>query len=118
MGTLASARAAAHTAVEHPDVFGKLAVRTMSLEGEVADELLAVLATANRPTLDLYVDWNRYERRSEENSYDRREDSRRFAKALEDAGYRFAGGEAADSYGWGSLRAGNAAMLEALFPAR
>jgi hypothetical protein len=42
----------------------------------------------------------------------------RLAEALERNDHTYAGGELADSYGWGSLRAHNDAMLRALFPLR
>ena len=118
MGTLASARAAAHTALEHPQVFGKLALRSISLEGPASEELFDMLGQANNRDLEMYFDWNRYEWRSEENGYDRREDSLRLAQALEQSGRVYVGGEWSDSYGWGSLRSHNDAMLRALFPLR
>ena len=118
MGTLASGRVAAYTALRHPDVFGKLAVRSISLEGASADEVLAAIGGPQRPALEVYLDWNRYEWRSGPSGYDRREDSKRLAETFETNGYRYAGGEAADSYGWASLRVRNNAMLRALFPLR
>ncbi len=108
--------AAAYAALRRPDVFGKAAVQSIQLDGEIGDELLAMISAKERPDVDFYVDWNRYEIHSVDRGFDYAEYSRTFVAALEEHGYELTGGEAMDSYGWGSWRARTDDILAAFFP--
>jgi hypothetical protein len=77
---------------------------------------MELIAAPDRPEVQLYVDWNRYEARNADRGYDYREYSQRFVAALEKAGRDYTGGEANDSSGWGGWRSRTDDILAALFP--
>lgn len=117
MGKTYFGTTAALTALRHPGVFGKAAVQSVGLGLGSEDELFELIEAGRGRDVRFYVDWNRWEAVSVDNDVDFGRDSRELARALERAGYRVAGGEAIDSFGWGSLRARLDRVLEALFPA-
>ena len=53
---------------------------------------------------------------SKELAVDLREHGARFAKLLDELGYKWTGGEAADASGWASWRARTDRILRAFFP--
>jgi hypothetical protein len=70
-----------------------------------------------RPLL-LYLDWGTYHMRSPHEAWDRSEDMRALWAALREKGYRPAGGEAPEGYGWPIWARRTEQMLTALFPLR
>ena len=117
MGTWEGGLVSLYAALHHPQVFGKVAVQSLQLLRPVGDEVLSLVRDQEKQAVQFYVDWDRYDFRSTEfQTFDLREDSRKFADLLKEKGYTFAGGEFADGSGWGSWRARTDKILEAFFP--
>jgi enterochelin esterase-like enzyme/outer membrane protein assembly factor BamB len=106
----------AYGALKYPSVFGKVAINSVHLGAGSVDALMELIAQKERPEVELFLTWNRYDVRSHAGGIDYKGDSEKLAKALRDHGYDFAGGEVLDAHGWGALRAVSDDILEALFP--
>jgi outer membrane protein assembly factor BamB/enterochelin esterase-like enzyme len=107
---------AAYGVILFPEVFGKAGVQSAGL-GEISvHDFFERLHS--RPANDavFYVDWNRYEMRVPDQSWDQRADGLRLSSELRKQGYKVAGGEALDTHGWTSWRARTDDLLVALFP--
>lgn len=106
-----------YAALHHSQVFGKVAVQSLQLKRPVGDEVLSLVRDQEKQAVQFYVDWDRYDLRSTEfETFDLREDSRKFTDLLKEKWYDFAGGEFADGSGWGGWRARTDKILEAFFP--
>jgi len=107
---------AAYGVVAHPDVFGKAAVQSASLEDVTRHALFARLDASPPGDALFYVDWNRYESFDADSGYDFGAYAATLTSALTAAGCRVTGGEALDGHGWGSWRSRTDDVLVALFP--
>jgi enterochelin esterase-like enzyme/outer membrane protein assembly factor BamB len=116
MGKEGFGLSAVYAALQYPDVFGNVAIQSVSLQLGAEDALMGLIAGEPRESLRLYMDWNRYESHSTDSAYDLRQDSERLAGALKAQGYSYSGGEVVDAYGWGSWRARSDRILVAFFP--
>lgn len=116
MGHRSFALTAMLGALRHPEAFGKAAVQSVSL-ADVARHALFEAIEGEKVDAQFYVDWNRFGSKNLDAGQDYAADSRRLSEALRAKGYGVAGGEAHDSYGWGSWRARSNRILEAFFPA-
>lgn len=116
LGTEGFGLTAAYAVLLRNDCFGQAAARSVALGDRARHAFFDLVENGPRCEASFYVDWNRWSGRNKDRAYDYGAESRRVAEALEAAGYPVAGGEALDSYGWGSLRARTDAVLEALFP--
>jgi enterochelin esterase-like enzyme/outer membrane protein assembly factor BamB len=116
MGKEGFGLSAAYAALKYPDVFGNVAIQSVSLQLGAEDDLMGLIAGGTRKSVRVYMDWNRYESHSTDSAYDLRQDSERLAGALKAKGYSYTGGEVIDAYGWGSWRARSDRILVALFP--
>jgi enterochelin esterase family protein len=117
MGNLFYAFSAAYTAIEHPDVFGKLGIQSVYTGLGFGDELAALIEEGSgAKTLEVYLDWNRYDVRNIDRDWNMGDDSRELAKLLNGSGYRVDGGEVVDSGGWGAWRNRTDRLLAVLFP--
>ncbi|MDA2937055.1 PQQ-binding-like beta-propeller repeat protein [Acidobacteria bacterium AH-259-A15] len=116
MGNWLGGLVSLYAALHHPQVFGKVAVQSLQLLRPVGDEVLSLVRGQEKQAVQFYVDWDRYDFRSTEfETFDLREDSRKFADLLKEKGYSFAGGEFAGGPGWGSWRVRTDKILEAFF---
>ena len=118
MGTTYFGVTAAYGALEHPDVFGKVAVQSTALGLGAQEGMMELIHAGAGRGVQLYVDWNRYERRSVDTDVDIGQDNATLARALEQNGYEFTGGEVLDSFGWGSWRSRTDTILETFFPVK
>ncbi len=116
MGMSLGGLVAAYAALQHPEDFGRAGVQSLAWFPPLSEQMAALLAADTPATTRFYVDWNRYEWRSEDMGVDMRELNRGFYQGLKDKGYPVAGGEALDGVGWGSWRARTDRVLTALFP--
>ncbi len=66
--------------------------------------------------LVIYADWGTYHLRSPHEAWDMAENSRALWQHLREAGYRPAGGELPEGFGWACWRGHTDALLAALFP--
>ena len=64
----------------------------------------------------IYLDWGTYHMRSPHEAWDVADGNREFWSALREAGYRPAGGEAPEGFGWGCWKGHTEELLTALFP--
>ena len=65
----------------------------------------------------LYLDWGTYHMRSPHEAWDLAVESRELWAAMREAGYRPAGGEVPEGYGWACWMGHTGEMLAAIFPA-
>lgn len=107
---------AAYGVAAHPDVFGKAAMQSPSLEDVTRHALFARLAEDPPREARFYLDWNRYEAHDADQGYDFAVYGTTLDAALREAGCQVTGGEALDGHGWGSWRARTDDVLVALFP--
>lgn len=105
-----------YTALEHPELFGRAAVQSVYTGMGNAEGLLALIDAKAGASVDLYLDWNRYDERNIDRDWDLGKDSRELAARLEAQGYSLRGGERLDSSGWGAWRNRSAEVLAGLFP--
>ncbi len=117
MGTTYFGVTAAFAALKYPTVFSKVAIQSVALGLGSDDALMTLLESAKPSDVRFYLDWNRFEARNVDTSLDLGEDARTLAAALEQNGFGYSGGEALDSFGWGSWRARTDRILESFFPA-
>lgn len=97
-----------------PDLFGKVGGQGLSLlDPNVLTSI--VPSAAERPYV-LYQEWGTYHLRSPHEAWDMAESNRAIRVDLREKGYRPAGGEVPEGYGWQCWRNRTDAMLSALFP--
>jgi enterochelin esterase-like enzyme/outer membrane protein assembly factor BamB len=103
-------------AFQHADVFGRAACLSGTWFG--AQERLRELLDG-QPTrrLPIYLTWGTYDLRSPYEAWDMSVDSHEVWTMLREHGYRPAGGELPEGFGWDFWRAHAADALTALFPA-
>ncbi|MEE8138033.1 MAG: alpha/beta hydrolase-fold protein, partial [Thermoanaerobaculia bacterium] len=117
MGNRSGGLVSLYAVLQHPQVFGKVAVQSLWLLPPVGDEVLSLVRGQEKQSIQFYMDWDRYDFRSTEYvTFDLPEDSRKFADVLKEKAYTNAGGEAASGPGWDGWRARTDKILEALFP--
>jgi enterochelin esterase-like enzyme/outer membrane protein assembly factor BamB len=116
MGTGYFGVTAAYGAFKHSDVFGGVALQSIAL-GLGTDDALMEQIRGKNDGITVYLDWNRYELRRIDSDIDFHQDNVTLARALEENGHEFVGGEVLDSYGWGGWRTRTDKILETLFPA-
>jgi outer membrane protein assembly factor BamB/enterochelin esterase-like enzyme len=109
---------AAYAAFRHPEVFGALGIQSLFMLETGEDQLKKRIRTAGEQPLRLYLEWGRYDLRATREAWDNRQMNRRFDAFLRERGYRPAGGEVADGFGWASWRVRTDRLFETLFPAR
>jgi len=107
----------AYAALEHPDVFGRVAIQSVFLGLGHADDLTAKIRAHAGSSSRFYLDWNRYDERNIDRGWDTAKDSRHLAELLRQGGYALDGGEVLDSYGWSGWRGRIDRVLATLFPA-
>lgn len=117
MGTEGFGLTALYAVLSNPGVFAKAAVGSIHLGAGSGDALMGLIEGPKREGIEIYLDWNKHDRRQPDSGIDLAGDSRKLAERLASRGYSPAGGEVADSYGWGADRARAGRVLEALFPA-
>ena len=77
---------------------------------------MAVVRGADEQPLTIYFEWGSYHMRSPHEAWDVAEENRRTWAFLRERGYRPAGGEVPEGYGWACWTAHLDEMLAALFP--
>ena len=113
-----AAVAALYTALHFPGTYGRLALQSPPLGPLWGETLLEKAGDPAQPRIDLYLDWGRWEFRSEREGFDRREDARRLVGRLRSRGQGYHGGELPEGSGWGAWRGRTHRILEAFFPRR
>ena len=108
---------AAYAAFHFPEVFGLLGTQSLTMLSSFEADLQKEVRAASEQPLQLYQDWGRYDLRGTREAWDMAETNRRFNAFLRERGYRPAGGEANDGFGWASWRNRTDRVFETLFPA-
>ena len=116
MGAGGGGQVAVYTALSHPEVFGKVAVRSLRLLSPAGDHVLSLVRGPKQP-VQFHVGWDRYDARTIEYiDMDIPRDSRDLADLLEEKGYVWTGGETVEgAAAWGSR---TDRILKAFFPLR
>lgn len=105
-----------YAAFRHPGLIGKLGLQSMRWEPGFRARNRQMLLDAPDQPLTIYLDWGKYDGKSEREGFDIRASSMAFAEDLQEAGYAFVGGEVHDGSGPDSWLQRTDALLEALFP--
>ena len=116
VGTEHTAFMSFYTAVKHPGMFGKLGLQSIVWERGYREQNSALMSSPGRQPLTIYLDWTKYDAKSEKEGWDARGDGLAFADVLEQKGYAYVGGEFHDGSGWSSWRNRTHLMLQTLFP--
>jgi enterochelin esterase-like enzyme/outer membrane protein assembly factor BamB len=116
VGAGGAALGALAIAVHHPDVFGRVASQSATPFGDLpfGEEELDVHA---RP-LVVYLEWGTYHLRSPHEAWDMADANRELWNDLREAGYRPAGGEVPEGFGWRCWMGHTDELLTAMFPMR
>ena len=118
MGSLVTGLNALQLAFQNPDLFGGVAIQSMWLDTTVENALKDLITTDDKHPMRFYHDWGLYDARSYVEGWNLGTENREFNSSLRDKGYRPAGGEARDSYGWAAWRNRTDRWLATLFPAK
>lgn len=78
--------------------------------------LREAIKTAKEQPLQIYLDWGLYDLRTARENWDIPEANRRFIQYLRERGYKPAGGETHEFFGWASWRNRLDRVLVTLFP--
>ena len=113
VGAAQAGSAALMSAVQHPEVFGRMG--GFSLIANVGD-LKETMPSADERPMVMYLDWGTYHLRSPHEAWDFAKENREIWQLLRDRGYRPAGGERPEGFGWACWRDHADEMLAALFP--
>jgi len=106
-------RVALVAGVQKPELFGRIGSQSAILFSTPVGEMLP---SADDSMLTIYIDWGTYDMRSPHEAWDMAEDNRKAWAAMRAKGFRPAGGEVPQGYGWKCWRAQTDEMLTALFP--
>ncbi len=108
--------AATYATFNRPGLFGRLGLQSMRWEPGFRSSNQDMLRRAPQQDLAIYLDWARYDGKSEREGFDVRGFSLAFAEDLKAAGYVFTGGEAHDGSGPNSWIQRTDRLLEAILP--
>jgi enterochelin esterase-like enzyme len=116
MGSGSGGATALFGSFQHPDIFGR--VGSQSPEWWVSSEtpLEESMLSPDASSLSIYLDWGTYGFRSPHEAWNMSADTRELWTKLRANGYRPAGGELPEGYGWSCWRGHTASVLTALFP--
>lgn len=107
--------AALYSAFKHSDVFGRVGAQSATMG---ADEMREMATSANEKPMVIYLEWGTYHLRSPHEAWDLGEENRKLWAQLREAGYRPAGGEVPEGYGWACWNGHTDELLAALYPLR
>jgi enterochelin esterase-like enzyme/outer membrane protein assembly factor BamB len=113
VGAGSAADAAMTCAFKHSELFSRVGSQSGFLGPA---ELGEMVRGADEQPLTLYYDWGTYHMRSPHEAWDLAAEARRTWAFLRERGYRPAGGELPEGYGWACWSAHVDDMLAALFP--
>jgi enterochelin esterase-like enzyme/outer membrane protein assembly factor BamB len=99
----------------HPGLFGRTAGQSTTLS---LRDLEGLERGAEELPMVIYLDWGSYHMRSPHEGWDYAVENRKVWEALQEAGYRPAGGQRNEGFGWPIWNAHTEEILTALFPLR
>ncbi len=114
VGAAGAGDVALHAAFNHPDLFARVGTLWPIAFGFD----LSQVPMADESPLVIYQTWGTYHIRSPHEAWDQADDNRALWRQLRENGYRPAGGEVPEGFGWACWRSRTDDMLAALFPLR
>jgi len=102
-------------AFTYPELFGRVGLQAATSD---AATILPLARSAEQRPWVVYLEWGTYHLRSPHEAWDLAEENRKLWAGLRAAGYRPAGGESPDGWGWECWNAHTDELLVALFPLR
>jgi len=115
VGASGGANAALFSTFKYPDLFARVGSQSATFGAEDIEE---VIRNADEQPLVVYMDWGTYHMRSPHEAWDLAEESRKTWALLRERGYRPAGGEVPEGFGWACWSGHTDELLAALFPMR
>jgi len=104
------------TTLKNPGLFGAFGSQSLVLIRSDEELLRNMIKTAQQQPLQIYLDWGLYDLRTSRESWDIREGNRNMVQLLRERGYKPAGGETHESFGWASWRNRLDRVLVTLLP--
>jgi outer membrane protein assembly factor BamB len=104
------------TALNLPGQFGAIGSQSLFMLSSDEQMLRDAMKTAQEHPLQIYLDWGLYDLRTKRENWDIPEADRRFVQFLRERGYKPAGGETHEFFGWASWRNRLDRVLTTLFP--
>ena len=116
IGSGSGANVALTTAFANSDVFGGVGAQSANLGFFGPVSFADMVKGADEQPMAIYLDWGTYHLRSPHEAWDMSVDSRNAWKMLREKGYRPAGGERPEGFGWNCWRAHSEELLSSLLP--
>jgi enterochelin esterase-like enzyme len=107
---------ALYTAVKNPDVFGNVAIQSLEMLDLDLVRVEKEIQSDSKQPLRIYHDWGLYDLRATREGWDMRKMNEDFDAFLRERGYKPAGGENHEAYGWASWRNRTDRWLSSFFP--
>jgi enterochelin esterase-like enzyme/outer membrane protein assembly factor BamB len=114
--TVGSGRAgnvALFSAFEYPEHFGRVAAQSATM---AVEDIPGLSADVDSSPKVIYLDWGSYHMRSPHEAWDYVVENRRLWNTLREAGYRPAGGEVPEGFGWPCWTGHTDEVVSAMFP--
>ncbi len=115
-GAASGANAALLGGLKRSDVFSRVGAQSVMMIG--SSEYEPAVGNAEERPLVIYLEWGTYHLRSSNMGWDMAKTNRQLWDHLRQRGYRPAGGEVPEGFGWKCWSAHTGDMLAALFPLR
>lgn len=116
LGMGMSGFAALYCAFHDPELTGKVATQSAFLFDMMMTGFDALIDGPEKKSLQVYMDWGKYDMRNPHENWDIAESNRKFARKLREKGYPPAGGEVHDGTGWSNWRNRTGTVFELFFP--
>ncbi|TDI51037.1 MAG: hypothetical protein E2P01_00185 [Acidobacteria bacterium] len=116
IGSGGGANVALAAAFSNPEMFGGVGAQSAALGFFGPVPFADLVKGVDEQPMAIYLDWGTYHLRSPHEAWDMSVESRKAWEMLREKGYRPAGGERPEGYGWRCWRAHSEELLTALFP--
>jgi len=104
------------TTLKLPGMFGAIGIQSFFMLSSDEQMIRGLVKTAQEQPLQIYLDWGLYDLRTKRENWDIPETNRRMIQYLREKGYKPAGGETHEFFGWASWRNRVDRVLTTLFP--
>ncbi len=98
------------------ELIGKIGSESTFMFTSMKKPLMPLIKTAQEQPMDIFLEWGKYDLRSEDEAWDLVQTNRDFVKTLREKGYKPSGGEIHDGTGWSSWRNRTEALFGSIFP--
>lgn len=115
-GTFYGGFMAFYTTFKYPDMFGKLGLQTPYWDPDEEKKHSALISSSETKTLDIYLDWGKYDFRNAIEGWDFGAYAKSFGQLLKQEGFDFQGGEVNEGFGWKSWSNRTDLVFETFFP--